>query len=68
MNTAPLYWSEEGRRSEVVRCYRDHIAARTTFEDVGGCPYCSLTQGERNGAVAAIRATKRRQHAGQGNA
>lgn len=49
----PLYWSEDGRRTEVVRCHQEHIALRKTFEEVGGCPYCSFAPSER---VAALRA------------
>ncbi|MEV8023031.1 DUF6192 family protein [Streptomyces sp. NPDC086554] len=49
----PLFWSQEGRTAEIVRCHLGHLAARETFEAVGGCPYCTHTPGER---VAAVRA------------
>ncbi len=49
----PLFWSQEGRMAEIVRCHLNHLAARETFEAVGGCPYCTHTPGER---VAAVRA------------
>lgn len=49
----PLFWSQEGRTAEIVRCHLNHLAARETFEAVGGCPYCNHTPGER---VAAVRA------------
>ncbi|MET9360098.1 DUF6192 family protein [Streptomyces sp. NPDC006632] len=49
----PLFWSQEGRTAEIVRCHLGHLAARETFEAVGGCPYCNHTPGER---VAAVRA------------
>ncbi|MEV6948201.1 DUF6192 family protein [Streptomyces sp. NPDC051172] len=52
----PLFWSQEGRTAEVVRCHLGHLAARETFEMVGGCPYCSHTPGER---IAALQATRR---------
>jgi hypothetical protein len=39
-----------------------HLASREAFEDVGGCPYCLRTQGERIAAVAAKKATMRGQH------
>ncbi|MGA4540886.1 hypothetical protein ACPA54_12905 [Uniformispora flossi] len=51
-NEIPLYWSDEALEAEIVRCHLGHLAARTTFETVGGCPYCSYTPGER---LAALR-------------
>ena len=68
MSDAPRYGTREAHVAEVVSCHAGHLAARTTFEDVGGCPYCTLTQGERNAAVAAIQATKRRNRAEGRNA
>ncbi|MET7485093.1 DUF6192 family protein [Streptomyces sp. NPDC005538] len=52
----PLFWSEEGRTAVVVKCHQGHLAARETFEVVGGCPYCNHTLGER---IAALQATGR---------
>ncbi|MFH8292594.1 hypothetical protein [Streptomyces sp. NPDC018059] len=52
----PLFWSEAGRTAVVVRCHLGHLAARETFEVVGGCPYCNHTPGER---IAALQATRR---------
>ncbi|MBT2401124.1 DUF6192 family protein [Streptomyces sp. ISL-100] len=51
----PLYRSEPGLTAVVVKCHLGHLAARETFEAVGGCPYCNHTPGER---IAALR-TKR---------
>ncbi|MFE3854545.1 hypothetical protein ACFXPN_25835 [Streptomyces griseorubiginosus] len=51
----PLFWSQEGHTAEIVRCHQGHLAARETFETVGGCPYCNHTPGER---VAALQATR----------
>ena len=56
MSKPPLFWSEEGRTAEVVSCHEGHIAFRETFEEVGGCPYCSRTVEER---VAALHAKRR---------
>lgn len=60
----PLYGTQEAAAAQVVRCHRDHIALRTTFEDVGGCPYCVYTPGERMAAARAIEATTRRLQGG----
>ena len=57
----PLWGSTEARTAEVVRCTEGHIAARQTFEDVGGCPYCLHTPGERQAALNAREALLRRQ-------
>ncbi|WP_129767445.1 DUF6192 family protein [Streptomyces sp. L-9-10] len=55
-NNIPLFWSQEGRTAEIVKCHFGHLAARKTFESVGGCPYCNHTPGER---VAALRTAHR---------
>ena len=55
----PLYWSVDGCTADVVRCREGHVAFRETFEDVGGCPYCSYTPRERV-ALKAKKATLRR--------
>ncbi|KJS58289.1 hypothetical protein VM95_34275 [Streptomyces rubellomurinus] len=57
---APLFWSVEGRKVEVVRCHLGHLALRETFENVGGCPYCMHTPGERLAAVRALKAAERK--------
>lgn len=57
----PLFWTPEGRVALVVRCHQAHIADRETFEDVGGCPYCRYTPGERQAALQARDSLLRRQ-------
>lgn len=53
-DSIPLFWSEEGRTAEVVRCHFGHLGFRETFERVGGCPYCTYTPGERQAAPRAL--------------
>jgi hypothetical protein len=55
----PLYWSDEGKTAEVVRCHHDHVAFRETFEEVGGCPYCLHTPRERIAALGAQELRRR---------
>lgn len=58
----PVWGSLEARAADVVRCdfKPEHIALRTTFEDVGGCPYCMYTPGERQAALQARETLMRR--------
>lgn len=63
-DSIPLFWSVEGRRAEIVRCHLGHLGARETFEELGGCPYCMYTPGERVAALRAKQAAGRRQRPG----
>lgn len=54
--SAPLWDTLEARTAEIVSCGQGHMAARTTFEDVDGCPYCIHTPGERQAALRAVDA------------
>jgi hypothetical protein len=57
----PIYGTKEARTAVIVRCARDasHLAARETFANVGGCPYCLRTPDERIAALEAIRRAQR---------
>jgi hypothetical protein len=68
VSDAPRYVTEEAREASVVSCGFGHLAFRTTFEAVGGCPYCCRTKGERNTAVAVSQAINRRLRVKEGNA
>ena len=59
-DTIPRWGTQEARTSAVVRCASGHIAARETFEDVGGCPYCTYTPQARVAALKAKEATEKR--------
>lgn len=59
MTEIPLYGSPEARTASVVRCRRGHLASREAFEAVG-CPYCNLTQGERNAYLRGVEDGRRK--------
>lgn len=64
VDSIPLFGSVEGRRAEIVRCSFGHLGARETFEELGGCPYCMYTPGERVAALRAKQAAGRREGPG----
>lgn len=58
-HSEPVWGTPESRTADVVQCNMgEHIALRTTFEAVDGCPYCLHTPGERIAAVNAVEAFK----------
>lgn len=65
-DSIPLFWSEQGRTAEIVRCHLGHLGFRETFETVGGCPYCMHTSGERIAALRAKQAAKQRTESAEG--
>jgi hypothetical protein len=60
-DATPRWGTPESRTADVVCCEAGHLAARTTFEDVNGCPYCLRTPGERQAALQARETLLRRQ-------
>lgn len=57
----PKWGTPEAKTADIIACRNGHIAARETFEDVDGCPYCVHTPGERQAALSAMEAYKARQ-------